>query len=96
MLKDLAASPSALTYLVAIFGYSAHLAETFLAEPALPTQLARDRPRTHAPAGLESALVLTQRRAGFLGEIFQSAGGLFYQRLDFAPQFRVFAAAVCD
>src|SRR5439155_2620064 len=43
MLKDLAASPSALTYLVAIFGYSAHLAETFLAEPALPTQLARDR-----------------------------------------------------
>ncbi len=35
--------PSALTYLVAIFGYSAFLAETFLTDPALAIQLARDR-----------------------------------------------------
>src|ERR1051325_9224494 len=34
---------SALTYLVAIFGYSAYLAESFLAEPGLPVQFARDR-----------------------------------------------------
>src|SRR3989475_342624 len=35
--------PSALTYLVAIFGYSAFLAETFLTDPALAVQFARDR-----------------------------------------------------
>src|SRR5437773_237652 len=35
--------PSALTYLVAIFGYSAFLAETFLTDPALAIQFARDR-----------------------------------------------------
>jgi glutamate-ammonia-ligase adenylyltransferase len=43
VLKDLAHTPTALTYLVAIFGYSSYLAETFLAEPALPLQFARDR-----------------------------------------------------
>jgi len=42
-LHDLEGYPTALTYLVAIFGYSAYLAETFLAEPALPVQFARDR-----------------------------------------------------
>ncbi len=40
---ELAAAPAALTYLVSIFGYSAYLAETFLAEPGLPLQFARDR-----------------------------------------------------
>src|SRR2546426_12673695 len=35
--------PLALTYLVAILGYSAFLAETFLTDPALAIQLARDR-----------------------------------------------------
>ncbi|MGH9452804.1 MAG: hypothetical protein ACRD2O_02410, partial [Terriglobia bacterium] len=43
MLADLGRVPTALTYLVAIFGYSASLAETFLAEPALPLQFARDK-----------------------------------------------------
>jgi glutamate-ammonia-ligase adenylyltransferase len=41
--RELERYPTALTYLVAIFGYSAFLAETFLAEPALPLQFARDR-----------------------------------------------------
>ena len=40
---DLARVPTALTYLVAIFGYSGFLAETFLADPALTVQFARDR-----------------------------------------------------
>lgn len=43
VLAELAGVPSALTYLVAVFGYSGYLAETFLAEPALPLQFARDR-----------------------------------------------------
>jgi glutamate-ammonia-ligase adenylyltransferase len=43
VLGDLACFPTALTYLVAIFGYSAFLAETFLADPALAVQFARDR-----------------------------------------------------
>jgi glutamate-ammonia-ligase adenylyltransferase len=43
VLGDLARYPTALTYLVAIFGYSGFLAETFLAEPALTVQFARDR-----------------------------------------------------
>ncbi len=43
VLEDLGPNPTALTYLVAIFGYSAFLAESFLAEPALPFQFARDR-----------------------------------------------------
>ncbi|MGH9351148.1 MAG: hypothetical protein ACRD2G_03140, partial [Terriglobia bacterium] len=42
-LKELAAYPAALTYLIAIFGASGFLAETFLAEPGLPLQFARDR-----------------------------------------------------
>ncbi|HEV2178273.1 MAG TPA: hypothetical protein VGW33_13900 [Terriglobia bacterium] len=41
--RDLAQHPTALTYLVAIFGYSGFLAETFLAEPALAVEFARDR-----------------------------------------------------
>jgi glutamate-ammonia-ligase adenylyltransferase len=43
VIADLERFPTALTYLVAIFGYSRFLAETFLAEPALPLQFARDR-----------------------------------------------------
>jgi glutamate-ammonia-ligase adenylyltransferase len=43
VLEELGLNPTALTYLVAIFGYSAFLAESFLAEPALPLQFARDR-----------------------------------------------------
>jgi glutamate-ammonia-ligase adenylyltransferase len=43
VLGDLARHPTALTYLVAIFGYSVFLAETFLAEPELPVLFARDR-----------------------------------------------------
>lgn len=42
-LGDLARYPTALTYLVAIFSYSTFLAESFLAEPGLPIQFARDR-----------------------------------------------------
>lgn len=42
-LRDIERFPTALTYLVAIFGYSAFLAETFLAEPGLAIQFARDR-----------------------------------------------------
>jgi len=40
ILGELSGHPSALTYVVAIFGYSAYLAESFLAEPALPIQFA--------------------------------------------------------
>ncbi len=43
VLGELASYPTALTYLVAIFGHSAFLAETFLAEPELACQFARDR-----------------------------------------------------
>ncbi|MFB3922817.1 MAG: hypothetical protein ACE145_13920 [Terriglobia bacterium] len=43
VLGELARHPTALTYLVAIFGHSAFLAETFLAEAELPLQFARDR-----------------------------------------------------
>lgn len=43
VLASLAQHPTGLTYLVAIFGYSAFLADTFLAEPGLPAQFARDR-----------------------------------------------------
>jgi [glutamine synthetase] adenylyltransferase / [glutamine synthetase]-adenylyl-L-tyrosine phosphorylase len=43
VLGDIARHPTALTYLVAIFGYSAFLAETLLAEPELVVQFARDR-----------------------------------------------------
>lgn len=42
-LADIDRFPTALTYLVAIFGYSAFLAETFLADPGLAIQFARDR-----------------------------------------------------
>jgi glutamate-ammonia-ligase adenylyltransferase len=41
--RNLERFPTALTYLVAIFGYSAFLAETFLADPGLAIQFARDR-----------------------------------------------------
>ena len=41
--RDVERFPTALTYLVAIFGYSAYLAETFLADPGLASQFARDR-----------------------------------------------------
>ncbi len=43
VLADLARHPAALSYLIAIFGYSGFLAETLLAEPALVIQFARDR-----------------------------------------------------
>lgn len=43
VLADLARYPTALTYLVAIFGYSGYLAEALLAEPGLTVQFARDR-----------------------------------------------------
>jgi len=43
VLGELARHPAALSYLIAIFGYSAYLAETLLAEPQLPLQFARDR-----------------------------------------------------
>ena len=43
VLAQLAHYPTALGYLVAIFGYSSFLAESFLADPALPLQFARDR-----------------------------------------------------
>ena len=42
-LHELERFPTALTYLVAIFGYSAFLAESFLADPGLAIQFARDR-----------------------------------------------------
>ena len=43
VLADISRHPTALTYLVAIFGYSAYLAETLLAEPGLVVQFACDR-----------------------------------------------------
>jgi [glutamine synthetase] adenylyltransferase / [glutamine synthetase]-adenylyl-L-tyrosine phosphorylase len=43
VLADLARHPAALSYLVAIFGYSGYLAETLLSEPQLAVQFARDR-----------------------------------------------------
>ena len=43
VLGELARYPTALTYLVAIFGYSGFLAEAFLADPVLAIQFARDR-----------------------------------------------------
>jgi [glutamine synthetase] adenylyltransferase / [glutamine synthetase]-adenylyl-L-tyrosine phosphorylase len=43
VLGNIARYPTALMYLIAIFGYSAYLAETLLAEPDLVVQLARDR-----------------------------------------------------
>ncbi|TAM81533.1 MAG: hypothetical protein EPN47_12325 [Acidobacteria bacterium] len=43
VLADLSQHPTALTYLVAIFGYSTFLAESFFADPSLPAQFARDR-----------------------------------------------------
>jgi len=42
-LRELTRFPTALTYSVAIFGYSAFLAETFLSDPRLAIQFARDR-----------------------------------------------------
>ncbi len=43
VLSGLALRPNALSYLVAIFGYSSYLAETFFSEPNLPAQFAGDR-----------------------------------------------------
>ena len=43
VLSDLALYPTALGYLVAIFGYSSFLAESFLSDPGLALQFARDR-----------------------------------------------------
>lgn len=42
-LSGLRSNPTALTYLVAIFGNSSFLADAFLAEPGLAVQFARDR-----------------------------------------------------
>jgi glutamate-ammonia-ligase adenylyltransferase len=43
VLGELARHPAALSYLIAIFGYSGYLAETLLAEPQLVLHFARDR-----------------------------------------------------
>jgi glutamate-ammonia-ligase adenylyltransferase len=43
VLGELARYPAALSYLIAIFGYSGYLAETLLSEPQLAVQFARDR-----------------------------------------------------
>ena len=43
VLAELARFPAALSYLIAIFGYSGYLAETLLSEPQLVVQFARDR-----------------------------------------------------
>ncbi|MDR3676610.1 MAG: hypothetical protein P4N24_14050, partial [Acidobacteriota bacterium] len=43
VLGELGRYPSALSYLIAIFGYSGYLAETLLSEPQLAVQFARDR-----------------------------------------------------
>jgi glutamate-ammonia-ligase adenylyltransferase len=43
VLGELARYPAALSYLLAIFGYSGYLAETLLSEPQLAVQFARDR-----------------------------------------------------
>jgi len=61
VLEEVARHPSALIYLVAIFGYSESLGETFLAEPALVVQFARDRHFTR----LKSAEDLMQDYARF-------------------------------
>jgi len=42
-LGELALHPTALSYLIAIFGYSGYLAETLVSEPGLAVQFARDR-----------------------------------------------------
>jgi len=43
VLAELARYPAALSYLIAVFGYSGYLAETLLTEPQLVVQFARDR-----------------------------------------------------
>jgi [glutamine synthetase] adenylyltransferase / [glutamine synthetase]-adenylyl-L-tyrosine phosphorylase len=43
VLAEIALYPAALSYLIAIFGYSGYLAETLLSEPQLVLQFARDR-----------------------------------------------------
>jgi glutamate-ammonia-ligase adenylyltransferase len=43
VLGELARHPTALSYLIAIFGYSGYLAETLLSEPQMVVQFARDR-----------------------------------------------------
>jgi glutamate-ammonia-ligase adenylyltransferase len=43
VLAELSRYPTALSYLIAIFGYSGYLAETLLSEPQLVVQFARDR-----------------------------------------------------
>jgi glutamate-ammonia-ligase adenylyltransferase len=43
VLGELARYPTALSYLIAIFGFSGYLAETLLSEPQLVVQFARDR-----------------------------------------------------
>jgi [glutamine synthetase] adenylyltransferase / [glutamine synthetase]-adenylyl-L-tyrosine phosphorylase len=43
VLEGIARDPTSLSYLVAIFGHSGSLAESFLAEPGLANQFARDR-----------------------------------------------------
>jgi [glutamine synthetase] adenylyltransferase / [glutamine synthetase]-adenylyl-L-tyrosine phosphorylase len=43
VLGELARYPAALSYLIAVFGYSGYLAETLLSEPQLVVQFARDR-----------------------------------------------------
>lgn len=61
VLAEIARYPTALTYLVAIFGYSGYLAETLLADPGLAVQFARDRNFTK----LKSKEDLTQDYARF-------------------------------
>lgn len=60
-LAGLQSNPTALTYLIAIFGYSSLLADAFLAEPGLAVQFARDR----AFARLKSKDDLAQDYARF-------------------------------
>ncbi len=43
ILAELSQQPTALNYLIAVFGYSELLAESFLSDPALAVQFARDR-----------------------------------------------------
>jgi len=61
VLAELARYPAALSYLIAIFGYSGYLAETLLSEPQLVVQFARDRNFTK----LKSKEDLTQDFARF-------------------------------
>jgi [glutamine synthetase] adenylyltransferase / [glutamine synthetase]-adenylyl-L-tyrosine phosphorylase len=61
VLVDLTRYPTALTYLVAIFGYSTFLAESFFADPSLPAQFARD----HKFTKLKSREELMQDYARF-------------------------------